>query len=224
MLPISRVQVGRDWMDFFTVLVWGTVILIMFLAKLKAAQDVQVVIILSIIMFICNADSIMGRLRVYKIYLVLKSALRKDCLSASGVALGCLVLHGVWPDARAPGVLLHLAAVAAWVTLGVQTSPLVSCGIYLGGRNQMTKTQMFLRVGAQVVGSVLAFAVFGLYFSFRFPGEGPYRHIVSLESLFSALVAFVASVVLVKRQESERMAGAGGAVGKKVGGVGEKDE
>mmetsp|Transcript_10630 Transcript_10630/g.31211 ORF Transcript_10630/g.31211 Transcript_10630/m.31211 type:complete len:218 (+) Transcript_10630:65-718(+) len=210
MLPISRVQVGRDWMEFFTVLVWGTVILIMFLAKLKVAQDVLVAIILLTIMAICNADTLLSGFRFYKIFVVLRKSLMKDCFSAASLALVCLTVHGMWPDARAPGVALHIASLAAWVACGVQTSPLISCGLWAGGRNQMTKIQLMLRIGAQVTGSILAFAMFGLYYSFRFPGEGPFRHFFGLESTCGALVAFVASVLHIRARDARdpvRLAG-----------------
>eukprot|EP00913_Durusdinium_trenchii_P002727 g2523.t1 len=72
------------------------------------------------------------------------------------------------------------------VGCGVQTNPLLSAGLWAGGRNQMTKVQLFLRILAQVAGSVIAFAAFGLYYSFRFPGEGPFSHFLGLESACSA--------------------------------------
>ncbi|CAE7894847.1 pppA, partial [Symbiodinium microadriaticum] len=77
MLPISRKQIGRDWMEFFTILVWATVILIMFLAKLKAFQDVLIAIILGTLMMIANADFFFSHFRIYKIYRVLRRSLLK---------------------------------------------------------------------------------------------------------------------------------------------------
>mmetsp|Transcript_7263 Transcript_7263/g.22740 ORF Transcript_7263/g.22740 Transcript_7263/m.22740 type:complete len:217 (+) Transcript_7263:91-741(+) len=214
MLPISRVQVGRDWMEFFTVLVWFTVMLIMFLAKLKVAQDVLVAIILLTIMVICNADSLFANFRWYKIYFVLRRSLMKDCASAGSLALACLAVHGVWPDARAPGVALHLASLAAWVTCGLQTSPVVSCGLFVGGRNQMTKIQLMLRILAQVTGGILAFASWGLYYSFRFPGQGPFEHFFSLESVCGAAVTFAASVLHIRARDAQTAARLGGEKGK----------
>uniref|UniRef100_A0A7S0B5G7 Uncharacterized protein n=1 Tax=Pyrodinium bahamense TaxID=73915 RepID=A0A7S0B5G7_9DINO len=203
MLPLSRVQVGRDYMEFFTVVVWATVILIMFLAKLKAMQDVLIAIILIIIMAICNADSLLANFHFYKVFVVFRWALLRDCICAVFLTLGWLGVHGAWPEARAPGILLHLSALAPWVLCGVQSSPVVSCGLWAGGRNQMTKIQLMLRILAQVTGTILAFAVFGLYYSFRFPGEGPFRHFFGLESVCSAGVTFVASVLHIRALDRE---------------------
>ncbi|CAJ1433896.1 unnamed protein product, partial [Effrenium voratum] len=161
MLPISKKQVGRDWMEFFTILVWATVILIMFLAKLKAFQDVLIAVILGTLMLVANADFFFSRFRMYKIYVVLRKSLFKDVVGAAGLGLFCLALHGMWPEAKGPGVALHLASLAAWVSCGVQTSPLLSAGLWAGGRNQMTKVQLLLRILAQVAGSIIAFAGFG---------------------------------------------------------------
>merc|ERR1719401_3140738 len=125
----------------------------------------------------------------------------QDCFGTAGLSLFCLGLHGQWHDARWPGALLHLSTLAAWAACGVQTGPMVSCGIWAGGKNQMTKIQLMLRIIAQATGSILAFAVFGLYFSFRFPGEGPFSHFFGLESLGAAVVAFVASVAHIRQRE-----------------------
>eukprot|EP00928_Gymnodinium_smaydae_P074314 TRINITY_DN57370_c0_g1_i1.p2 TRINITY_DN57370_c0_g1~~TRINITY_DN57370_c0_g1_i1.p2 ORF type:complete len:220 (-),score=55.83 TRINITY_DN57370_c0_g1_i1:96-755(-) len=203
MLPISRVQVGRDWMELFTVLVWLTVILVMFLAKLKALQDVLIAIVLLILMGIANADTLFAKLRVYKIYLVLRKALLKDCFSAASITLGCLIVHGMFPSAQAPGVALHLGSLLAWFACGVQPSPLISCGLYAGGRNQMTKIQLMLRIAAQFAGIVLSFALFGLYYSFRFPGEGPFAHIFSVQGAIGAFVAFAASAAQIRMKEAK---------------------
>ncbi|CAE8592125.1 unnamed protein product, partial [Polarella glacialis] len=130
---------GRDWMEFFTVLVWATVILIMFLSKLKASQDVLIALILGTMMLVGNADFFFSHFRFYKIYFVLRKSLLKDVVGACSLGLGCLAAHGQWPEARSPGAALHLASLAAWVLLGVQTSPLLSAGLWAGGKNQMTK-------------------------------------------------------------------------------------
>jgi len=153
MLPIGKVQVGRDWMELFTVLVWATVILIMFLSKLKAAQDVLIAVILGSIMAIMNADLLFARLRIYKIYLVLRKLLLKECLTSAVLSFVCLMLHGMWPEAVAPGILLHISSLAAWVSQGVQTSPVVSSGLWLGGQNVMTKNQLVLHVLAHCTGT-----------------------------------------------------------------------
>ncbi|CAE7213164.1 pppA [Symbiodinium natans] len=203
MLPISRKQIGRDWMEFFTILVWATVILIMFLAKLKAFQDVLIAIILGTLMMIANADFFFSHFRIYKIYKVLRRSLLKDVIGASALGLLCLSLHGLWPEAKGPGVALHLASLAAWVVCGIQTHPLLSAGLWAGGRNQMTKVQLFLRVLAQAAGSIIAFAVFGLYWSFRFPGEGPFSHFLGLESACSAAVTFAASVAHIRVRDAQ---------------------
>jgi len=201
MLPIGKVQVGRDWMELFTVLVWATVILIMFLSKLKAAQDVLIAVILGSIMAIMNADLLFARLRIYKIYLVLRKLLLKECLTSAVLSFVCLMLHGMWPEAVAPGILLHISSLAAWVSQGVQTSPVVSSGLWLGGQNVMTKNQLVLHVLAHCTGNVLAFAVWGLYYSFRFPGEGPFKHFFGMESACGAMVVFLCSVAHIRQTD-----------------------
>eukprot|EP00443_Scrippsiella_acuminata_P121066 CAMPEP_0115663542 /NCGR_PEP_ID=MMETSP0272-20121206/47893_1 /TAXON_ID=71861 /ORGANISM="Scrippsiella trochoidea, Strain CCMP3099" /LENGTH=186 /DNA_ID=CAMNT_0003101891 /DNA_START=149 /DNA_END=709 /DNA_ORIENTATION=+ len=173
----------------------------MFLSKLKAFQDVMIALILGAIFAICNADSIFARFRFYKVFIALRKPLQKDCASTVGLSLLCLALHGQWHEARWPGAALHLSSLAAWALYGVQTGPMVSCGIWAGGKNQMTKIQLMLRIIAQATGSVLAFAIFGLYFSFRFPGEGPFSHFFGLESLGAAVVAFIASVAHIRHRE-----------------------
>eukprot|EP00929_Paragymnodinium_shiwhaense_P007154 TRINITY_DN111096_c0_g1_i1.p1 TRINITY_DN111096_c0_g1~~TRINITY_DN111096_c0_g1_i1.p1 ORF type:complete len:206 (+),score=49.46 TRINITY_DN111096_c0_g1_i1:92-709(+) len=203
MLPISRVQVGRDWMEIFTVLVWATVFLLMFLSKLKATQDILVGIILVTIMAIVNADSLFAKFRIYKVYVVLRKSIRQDCVAAFTSALGCLIFHAFMPDSRAPGIVLHFSALPLWVMYGLQSSPLVSAALYLAGRNQMTKMQLVVRVLAQVAGLVLAFALFGLYYSFRFPGEGPFRHVLSVEGALSGAATFGAVVAHLKMKEGK---------------------
>lgn len=190
-------------MEFFTVLVWATVILIMFLAKLKAFQDVLIAVILGTMMLVANADYFFSHFRVYKIYIVLRKSLLHDVLGATGLGFGCLALHGMWPEARAPGVMLHLASLAAWVACGVQTNPMLSAGLWAGGRNQMTKAQLLLRILAQAAGFVIAFAAFGLYYSFRFPGKGPFEHFLGLESICSAAVTFAASVAHIRARDAQ---------------------
>jgi len=203
MLPISKKQIGRDWMEFFTILVWATVILIMFLAKLKAFQDVLIAIILGTIMMVANADFFFAHFRIYKNYIVLRRSLFKDVVGAAVLGTGCLALHGLWPDAKGPGIALHLASLAAWVGCGVQTNPLLSAGLWAGGRNQMNKVQLLLRILAQVAGSIIAFAAFGLYYSFRFPGEGPFSHFLGLESACSAGATFLATVAHIRVRDAQ---------------------
>merc|ERR1719401_613435 len=149
-----------------------------------------------------NADFFFAKFRFYKIYIVLRRSLLKDFVSAASVSLFCLALHGMWPDAYAPGVALHFSSLAAWVACGVQTSPMVSCGLWAGGKNQMTKMQLFLRLSVQLAGIVLAFAIFGLYFSFRFPGEGPFRHFFGTGSLCGAGITFVTSVAHIRFRDN----------------------
>eukprot|EP00811_Abedinium_folium_P007292 NODE_16727_length_980_cov_12.078546.p1 GENE.NODE_16727_length_980_cov_12.078546~~NODE_16727_length_980_cov_12.078546.p1 ORF type:complete len:210 (+),score=27.84 NODE_16727_length_980_cov_12.078546:110-739(+) len=190
MLPISQKDFGRDPLEMVTILVWFTVILIMFFSKLKALQDVLIMTLMSIGMLIYNADSLFAHTRSYKVYVVLKRSLRADCGGATAAALICLLLHGMWPDASWPGAAMHLSSFVLWLAGSTQTSPVLSCGIYLGGKNLMTRSQLRLRVGAQVVGMMLAFAMFGLYYSFQFPGEGPFNHIFGLESCAGAAATF----------------------------------
>lgn len=191
-------------MEFFTVLVWATVILIMFLSKMKAFQDVLAAIIMGTIFLIVNADAVFANFKCYKVFVVLRHSLRKDCFSAFALALGCLLLHGAWPDAAAPGVMLHLASLAAWILVGVQTSPVVSCGLWAGGRNQMTKMQLGLRILAQAAGCMIAFAGFALYYSFRLPGEGPFNHFFGLQSMGGAVVTFCATVAQIHAHDARR--------------------
>merc|ERR1712217_40923 len=150
--------------------------------------------IMGIIMAICNADYLFSNFRFYKVFIVLRKVLFRDLVSATVLALGCLTLHGFAPDMRAPGVALHIAAFIAYVFGDVQTSPVVSLGLWAGGRNQMTKIQVMLRVGTQITANALAFLLFGLFWSFRHPGEGPYKTFLSLESVSGMVFTFVASV------------------------------
>mmetsp|Transcript_89049 Transcript_89049/g.232171 ORF Transcript_89049/g.232171 Transcript_89049/m.232171 type:complete len:214 (-) Transcript_89049:67-708(-) len=203
MLPITRKALGRDWMEFFTVLVWATVILIMFLSKLKAAQDVLIAIILGTIFAIANADYLFAKFRFYKVYVVLRRALWQDCWGSGVLSLLCLAIHYQWHEASWPGALLHLSSLAAWTLGGVQTGPMVSCALWAGGKNQMTKIQLMLRIISQAAGSIIAFAVFGLYYSFAFPGEGPFSHFFGLESLAAAALVFATSVVQIRHREAK---------------------
>ncbi|OLQ08223.1 hypothetical protein AK812_SmicGene8302 [Symbiodinium microadriaticum] len=68
---------------------------------------------------------------------------------------------------------------------------------------RLVVVQLFLRILAQAAGSVIAFAVFGLYWSFRFPGEGPYSHFLGLESACSAAVTFAASVAHIRVRDAQ---------------------
>jgi len=188
-------------MQLFTVIVWMTVILIMFLSKLKAAQDIMVAIIIVIMIGIFNADDLFGNFRWFKVYKVLKWSLCNDMCSAAGVTFFFLVVHGFCPDSNAPGALLHLAAVAVWFVKDIHTSPLVTAGIWAGGKNMMTRLQLYLRVAAQVIGAVLSFCVFGLYYSFRFPGIHPFDHMISVVSLISAAATFGLSYVLISNRD-----------------------
>jgi len=206
MLPIGKMQASRDWMAFFTVLVWATVIFIMFLSKLKKSQDVMVMGFFGIMMLICNADTLFSHTRSYKVFIVLRQALMKDCFGAFALTLACLLAHGVFPEAVAPGIALHPLAVVAWLALGSQVSPLVSCGVYVGGRNQMTRTQLHLRVAAQLAGSMLALLAFAFWHSFALPGEGPFAHFFGLESTISSFLTFAATVGIIKQRDSKDMA------------------
>mmetsp|Transcript_56598 Transcript_56598/g.131941 ORF Transcript_56598/g.131941 Transcript_56598/m.131941 type:complete len:217 (+) Transcript_56598:56-706(+) len=203
MLPVSRVKIGRDYMEFFTVLVWATTIVIMFLAKLKAMQDVLIAIIIIILMAICNADSWASHFRFYKVFFVLRWTLFQDCLWATFLTLSWLCVHGAWPEASAPGALLHLSALFPWALCRVQSNPVVSLGLWAGGKNVMTKVQLMLRIGAQALGMILAFAIFGLYYSFRFPGQGPFRHFFGLSSTCAAAATFGLSVCHIRAVDHE---------------------
>lgn len=206
MLPIGKMQASRDWMAFFTVLVWATVIFIMFLSKLKQVQDLMVVSFFGIMMIICNADALFSKMKIYKIFIVLRQALLKDCFSAFALVLGCLLVHGVWPEAIWPGIALHPLAIAAWIASGSQVSPLISCGLYVGGRNQMTRSQLHLRVAAQLAGSIMALLAFAFYHSFAPPGEGPFAHFFGMESAVSSFITFASCVGLIKHREGKDLA------------------
>uniref|UniRef100_A0A7S1FFQ3 Uncharacterized protein n=1 Tax=Noctiluca scintillans TaxID=2966 RepID=A0A7S1FFQ3_NOCSC len=204
MLPIGKVRSGKDWMEIFTVVVWGTVILIMFLSKLKAFQDCLIAIIIGTIMLIMNADVFFSRLRMYKVYFVIKGVLKWDLGVSFAVVLGCLILHGIWPEAYWPGVLMHLLAFGAWIGLKVQASPLLTLGLYFGGRNQMTRTQMILHLMAQVGGITLAFVGFSLWYSFKYPGEGPFHHFFGIGSACAAIAVFLLSVAMIRVQDEDK--------------------
>jgi len=203
MLPVGGVKPGRDWLEIFTIVVWGTAILIMFLAKLKAMQDVYVGIVLAVILAIINADTFFAKFKIYKMYMVLRRALFKDFVGTALISVCCLGLHGHWPEANAPGAILHLSALGVWLASGVQASPMVSTALYFGGRNLMTKHQLWLRACAQVCGFLIAFAAFGLYYSFALPGEGPFQHIISPVSILSALATFGGTFVCIQRREKK---------------------
>merc|ERR1712217_95964 len=127
----------------------------------------------------------------------------RDLVSATVLALGCLTVHGFAPDMRAPGVALHIAAFIAYVFGDVQTSPVVSLGLWAGGRNQMTRIQVMLRVLTQLAGNALAFLLFGLFWSFRPPGEGPYKTFLSLESIAGMTLTFGASFLAIKKRDAK---------------------
>merc|ERR1712039_1143242 len=150
---------------------------------------------------IVNADALFAKFRFYKVFIVLRKVLFHDLCSATCLALGCLTVHGFSPEMRAPGIALHVAGLLAYLGGGVQTTPVVSYGLYVGGRNQMTKIQLMLRIGAQVTGNILAFALFGLFWSFRFPGQGPFSHFLGIESLLGAACTFGASVLYIKKKD-----------------------
>jgi len=202
MLPISRVTVGKDYMEFFTTVVWATVILIMFLAKLKVVQDFYVAAIIISVMIIVNADLLFRGFHWYKVFMVLRSSLRKDCGCTVLLAFACLAAHGTWPESVWPGVALHFGSFVVWFFSGKQTSPLVTCGLWAGGKNQMTKVQLMLRVAAQFLGCVIAFAAFGLWYSFRVPGQGPFKHLLSPQSAVGAAVTILGSVVVIKNRDA----------------------
>mmetsp|Transcript_5857 Transcript_5857/g.13971 ORF Transcript_5857/g.13971 Transcript_5857/m.13971 type:complete len:207 (+) Transcript_5857:54-674(+) len=202
MLPISVPQDGRDWMEIFTVLVWATVILIMFLAKMKAAQDVLVVTVLGGIMVFVNADTLFQNRRWYKILRVIRKSLMKDFFGAFLVVFTCLVLGGFW----APHVLSVLS-LAAWAALGIQVSPMVSCGLWCGGKNQMTTVQLLLRVSTQVFGSMAALLLLFLLRSW-FPREElfSHSHFISPWNAISTLVEYFATYYLIRHVEAKEAA------------------
>merc|ERR1719265_1483881 len=51
-------------------------------------------------MLIVNADHLFSRMRWYKIYVALKKILKQDCASSGSLVLGCLLVHGAFPEAR----------------------------------------------------------------------------------------------------------------------------
>merc|ERR1719183_2980757 len=145
-------------------------------------------------MLIVNADSIFAKFRFYKIYFVLRKSLHRDLYYAISLTGGCLIAHRYYPEAKLPGIVLHLASLVVYFRSGVQANPMVSCALVMGGKNQMTKIQLLLRVAFQSTGMLLALAVFGFYYSFRFPGRGPFHHFFCLESAISAVAVFLVCV------------------------------
>lgn len=205
MIPVTKgTQASRDWMMIGTVLVWTTIIAIMFLSKLKAAQDFLVCGIMLICVLIANADHIFSGFRWYKIFVVLRVSIQLDCACAITVTGGCLILHALWPDSCLPGVAMHLLAFGMWVFCEFQATPFVSYGLYVGGKNFMTKVQLFLRFGAQIAGMALALLIFALVYSFKFPGLDPFNHFLGWESLLGAVASWFASMVL-KSQSNKKL-------------------
>lgn len=190
---------------------WGLLFLVMNWGKLNTIQGLLLLAIGFVVQVISSADILFAQMRIYKVYIILRRALLLDCLSAHLLTLTCLMLHGRWPDARIPGVMLHLFAVLAWASGGVQANPMVSCGIWAGGRNQMTRNQLLLRMVAQMTGTIIAFAVFASYLSFKFPGGGPAvllfacTHIFTSASLASAVVTFATSFLLIRMHDMSRV-------------------
>merc|ERR1740130_749908 len=170
---------------------------------MKAAQDIILALIMGLIMLIVNADSIFAKFRFYKIYFVLRKSLHRDLGSSVALTMGCLIMHRIFPEAKLPGIALHLSSIAVWIFAGVQANPMVSCGLYLGGKNQMTRVQLMLRVAAQTTGMALALAVFGFWSSFRFPGRGPFHHFFGLESAVSAVATLLVCVGHIRVKEAK---------------------
>lgn len=202
MLPIGGMSPVRNWSEIATVLVWLTVCGIMLLAKLKAAQDVIIVCIMLLIFGIANADSLFSHLRIYKVFVVLRRVLLKECICATCCTFACLVAHGILPEARAPGIALPFLSLAVWAKCGVQVSPVVSLGLWAGGTNLMTKVQLGLRFTAQFVGTALALLAFALFYSFRLPGKGPFEHFLSLEAACATFMAFAGAALAVRRKNA----------------------
>eukprot|EP00438_Fugacium_kawagutii_P010202 Skav234234 [mRNA] locus=scaffold1464:358427:364196:+ [translate_table: standard] len=167
---------------------------------------------------VANADFFFAHFRIYKNYIVLRRSLLKEqrqteTPSCSHVISG---MHGLWPDAKGPGIALHLASLAAWVGCGVQTNPLLSAGLWAGGRNQMNKAAMWsvARAAARLIGySALGHFAFifqwpGLYYSFRFPGEGPFRPVCRLPEPLRTYeivteVTFAATVAHIRVRDAQ---------------------
>merc|ERR1712137_1463724 len=122
-----------------------------------------------------------------KVFVVLRSALKKDFFATFLLALSCLVYHGLRPHESVPGIALHVCSLAIWAFRGAQASPLLSCGIFVGGTNQMKRHELTLRIFSEICGLLLSFAIFGLYYSFRLPGDGPFNilFVGSLQALRS---------------------------------------
>merc|ERR1719498_1285418 len=128
-------------------------------------------------MVIVNADAIFEKFHWYKVYNVLKNVLHKNLYYAFGLTLGCLILHRFFPEAYGPGIALHLVSVATCFITGgqscdahaVQLSPLVTSALYLGGKDPKRTVTLCLYIGFETAGILLAVAIFGFYYSFRFP-------------------------------------------------------
>merc|ERR1719263_722442 len=154
-------------------------------------------------MLVVNADTLLAKFRFYKIYFVLRKTLQKDFLYSLLLMGGCLVLHRIFPEATWPGCALHLGAAAAWIASGLQTSPLVSLALYVGGKNQMTRVQLMLRLAAQSVGTFLALSIFGFYYSFRRTWRGPFYKFFCIESFLTAAVVFFGCVGYIRSMEAK---------------------
>lgn len=203
MLPVGGLSPSRNWYEIVIVLTWLTVCSIMFLAKLKAMQDIIIVSIMLIIFGIVNADALFSHLRVYKVFVVLRRVLLKECICAACCTLACLVAHGIVPEARAPGIALPFLCLAVWAKSGVQVSPVVSLGLWAGGTNMMTKVQMGLRFAAQGAGTALALLAFALFYSFRFPNNGPFEHFLSVEAACATFMVFAGAGLVVRRKDAK---------------------
>merc|ERR1711862_931025 len=117
----------------------------MFLSKLKAFQDVLMCCMAALIMLMFNIDQVLSHFpRIYKSHIALKRQLKKECQWAGSLMFLCLVWHRIFPEAFAPGVAFHIFAIPAYFIVNVQTTPMISCGLWLGEKNRMTKNQLLL--------------------------------------------------------------------------------
>ncbi len=84
MLPVGAGRAQRDWVSVFICVVWLTAVVIMFLSKLKRAQDLFIVVLLLTITAINNVENMVSddtakNSRLYKVFLVFQTQLKKEC-------------------------------------------------------------------------------------------------------------------------------------------------
>lgn len=153
MLPINR-RIGRDWMLIGVASIWATVIVIMFLSKMKTSQDVIAALVMALIFFIANLDNMFARYKSYKVFTVLKPSLYAEARgSAVCVAVAvALELSLEW----SPGWIYPCCAFAIHSWNGRHCHPMLTLGVWAGSPNLLTKKHAIYYIGAQTCGAALS--------------------------------------------------------------------